>query len=1497
MHRSHNRTMATPMVASLSLLASLLLSACSASAGGDGGNPPLEGGILSVSPLEAFAPSGPAGGPFTPSERTYTVTNLGATDLGWEAELSESWLLLSSGAGLLSAGESMAMTLSIDEAQAALLPHGVHTAALVFRGDESGGSDWDQTATIPITLTVDFVFEGELAVYPPDPFQAFGPEGGPFLPLSKTYTLVNIGGDSIDWSLANSQSWVSVSGTTGTIGAGDFQTVIVALTEDANQLIAGQHLGSLEFTNTTNGAGDTSIGLDLQISDVPAGRLTVLPDETFLASGQEGGPFAPMSKVYTLINTGGAALDWTAATSEPWTSVSPLAGTIEPGQQVPITVELDEITTAALAPGDHTATLTILNTTNGDGDTSAGVILTVEDIPIGTLAVFPAEDYLASGMEGGPFVPDSKTYTLINIGGQALDWDAACAQSWVSFLPANGTLQPDEQVVLTLSLDGAAAAGFSAGEYLSALLFTNTTNGAGDLAQEASLSVVDAGQPGSLRVFPLGPFDAQGFEGGPFSPASQSYTLMNVGGQDIDWSVTSTESWVESSQGTGTLSPTDQVLVFLALDQSHLATLPAGLESSPVSFVNLTNGDGDTSRTVTVQIDSPPAPGYLSVSPATDFISTGFEGGPFTPDSQVYTLSNTGSLTLEWSASSSVAWVSCFPSTGTLYPGQSQEVSFDLVSAQVDTFPSSAYQGLLSFVNTTDGSGGTSQNVTLTIDPPATPGTLDVAPTGDFTSVGPEGGPFVPPSHTWILSNTGSQPLDWQVSSSEPWVTLLPVSGQLLGGQTISVVGTIDPATANALVANNYTAQIDFANLTNGNGDTLRNTLLTVEGPGNPGSLSVTPATPFQANGPAGGPFVPDSTTYTLTNTGGAPLDWSCSPLAPWISIFPTSGTLQPGANTVLLASLESAHVTTFPPGSYSAAIDFLNDTDGTGDTQRNVDLTVDESGGGGDTNTPTIPPGTGWTGPTAEPGQVGSGPHDDAKVIGRWDVVPYQTVTDTFQVGIPAFHINQVDRVEFAVEGGAWVAADSMAYNPRTDVWEYYGVLRASDFASAGPIEVRAIAYPTVGMPRLLDALYLNVDPDDSLVSDVRYVSPTGSDSTGAGTQIAPFATIKNAAQDLTNELGSADGCTIYLTAGDHDYGGGWPYQPIVNSRWLTIRPAPGLTKADVRVTSYSGSLRATLVHVQDLTFRTFFTAGSSENAHVWVDDCHMLGDGPDTLIDNSGGHWLNPTQWAGNYITNTECEQNFHGFLHATLQRQVTVHDIASDAFHNGRLVLNCTAYDLDAGDTGAHVDIYQLTYRLPEEEGSPDVNCIYYGNRADDYNGQGIYFDSYGTLWNSTFDNVAIVNSFFNQPSYGFSRSHLSNRYSNHILFWNLTILNQKLDFNLLDGDGGLENISVRGCCLQRMTYGSRPGNTASVLTPHDVSDNHYIEGSSGYHNITPGDSASEGDPGLEDAGAGDYRPSPASVLVGRISSPLTPVDVDGIPRGAPTAIGALVNDSDG
>jgi hypothetical protein len=106
------------------------------------------------------------------------------------------------------------------------------------------------------------------------------------------------------------------------------------------------------------------------------------------------------------------------------------------------------------------------------------------------------------------------------------------------------------------------------------------------------------------------------------------------------------------------------------------------------------------------------------------------------------------------------------------------------------------------------------------------------------------------------------------------------------------------------------------------------------------GLLAVLPAGGVEAAGPAGGPFIPDSHIYTLSNSGGSTLDWTITATAGWFTLSATSGMLGPGASTNIIVSFKP-DANTLPAGSYSDVLGFTNLTTGTGDTARLVSLTV----------------------------------------------------------------------------------------------------------------------------------------------------------------------------------------------------------------------------------------------------------------------------------------------------------------------------------------------------------------------------------------------------------------------------------------------------------------------------------------------------------------------------------------------------------------------------
>jgi len=94
--------------------------------------------------------------------------------------------------------------------------------------------------------------------------------------------------------------------------------------------------------------------------------LTVAPEGNFWNQGTVGGPFTPGSQEYELVNSSGSPIDWTAGASAGWVLLSATSGNLGVGGFAVLTVSLDQATLAAFAPGAYSATVTIVDQTNGD---------------------------------------------------------------------------------------------------------------------------------------------------------------------------------------------------------------------------------------------------------------------------------------------------------------------------------------------------------------------------------------------------------------------------------------------------------------------------------------------------------------------------------------------------------------------------------------------------------------------------------------------------------------------------------------------------------------------------------------------------------------------------------------------------------------------------------------------------------------------------------------------------------------------------------------------------------------------------------------------------------------------------------------------------------------------------------------------------------------------------------------------------------------------------
>ncbi len=121
---------------------------------------------------------------------------------------------------------------------------------------------------------------------------------------------------------------------------------------------------------------DTSDGVPLP------GSLALSPTAGLTASGPHGGPFTPSSIAYILQNSGAAPVGYSLTKTQGWVSLSTTTGTLSPGQSMSFDISINS-SASALADGIYQDSVSIINTTNGQGNISVPVSLSVSSAPPG----------------------------------------------------------------------------------------------------------------------------------------------------------------------------------------------------------------------------------------------------------------------------------------------------------------------------------------------------------------------------------------------------------------------------------------------------------------------------------------------------------------------------------------------------------------------------------------------------------------------------------------------------------------------------------------------------------------------------------------------------------------------------------------------------------------------------------------------------------------------------------------------------------------------------------------------------------------------------------------------------------------------------------------------------------------------------------------------------------------------------------------------------------
>jgi hypothetical protein len=274
------------------------------------------------------------------------------------------------------------------------------TAILGGPGDATTGAAWVFTQpSLQVASNVDMT--------------ATGAEGGPFLPASFQYQLSATGGTA-NYSILGVPNWLTPSSTSGAASSGINLTFTV--NANANSLAPNTYTAVITFANAGSNQGTQTRNATLVVNP-PAPLLA--PSTGIAASGMHGGPFSPSSFRYTLSSTFGR-LNYSITTPS-WLNASSKSGTVTTS---PKTITFTVSSNAhSLQPNTYVGSVSITNTTNGQGNTSRVGTLTInpKDYKL-TVSASPTGD---GSVAGGGEVAEATSATVTataNSGFHFVQW-------------------------------------------------------------------------------------------------------------------------------------------------------------------------------------------------------------------------------------------------------------------------------------------------------------------------------------------------------------------------------------------------------------------------------------------------------------------------------------------------------------------------------------------------------------------------------------------------------------------------------------------------------------------------------------------------------------------------------------------------------------------------------------------------------------------------------------------------------------------------------------------------------------------------------------------------------------------------------------------------------------------------------------------------------------------------------------------------------------------
>jgi PKD repeat protein len=176
--------------------------------------------------------------------------------------------------------------------------------------------------------------------------------------------------------------------------------------------------------------------------------------------------------------------------------------------------------------------------------------------------------------------------------------------------------------------------------------------------------------------------------GGPFSPGTFTFSVANFTASTlsgINVQFPGGSAWLQQYNTLpSTLAP-------YASTNAVITNNTAAYTKNPGSYAgNVVFNPGGVGRVATIEILA------FSLTPSTNWISSGPVGGPFVPSSQLYVLKNiANSGTLNWVGYTAQPWSSLSATTGGLAAAASQNITYTINSASAPSTPGIYYDSII----------------------------------------------------------------------------------------------------------------------------------------------------------------------------------------------------------------------------------------------------------------------------------------------------------------------------------------------------------------------------------------------------------------------------------------------------------------------------------------------------------------------------------------------------------------------------------------------------------------------------------------------------------------------------------------------------------------------------------------------------------------------------------------------------------------------------------